>query len=95
MRQPAANSAEVSEAAKLEGKNHHEKREFVLGKPEGGKLSQANYDEAIADLVAYITFMSDPSARARTQLGVWVLLFLSIFTMLAWWLNREYWKDIK
>ena len=82
-------------AAKLEGKNHHEKREFMLGKPEGGTLSQASYDEAIADLVAYITFMSDPSARTRTQLGVWVLLFLSIFTMLAWWLNREYWKDIK
>jgi ubiquinol-cytochrome c reductase cytochrome c1 subunit len=82
-------------AAKLEGNNHHEKREFILGKPEGGKLSQASYDEAVADLVAYITFMSDPSARTRTQLGVWVLLFLSIFTMLAWWLNREYWKDIK
>jgi ubiquinol-cytochrome c reductase cytochrome c1 subunit len=27
--------------------------------------------------------------------GVWVLLFLSIFTVLAWWLNREFWKDIK
>ena len=25
----------------------------------------------------------------------WVLLFLACFTVLAWWLNREYWKDIK
>ena len=82
-------------AEKLEGKNHHEKREFALGKAEGGKLSQSQYDETVADLVAYITFMSDPSARARTQLGVWVLLFLSILMVLAWWLNREFWKDVK
>jgi cytochrome c1 len=26
---------------------------------------------------------------------VWVLLFLSVFSVFAWWLNREYWKDIK
>jgi ubiquinol-cytochrome c reductase cytochrome c1 subunit len=49
----------------------------------------------VADLVAYITYMSDPSARARTQLGVWVLMFLSILMVLAWWLNREFWKDVK
>ncbi|MCX7272738.1 MAG: cytochrome c1 [Burkholderiales bacterium] len=89
-------SGQRSEATeKLEGSNHHEKREFTLGKAEGGKLSQPQYDEAIADLVAYLTFMSDPSARTRTQLGVWVLLFLSVFAGLAWWLNREYWKDVK
>ncbi len=82
-------------AEKLDGKNHHEKREFMLGKAEGGKLSQSEYDETVADLVAYLTFMSDPSARTRTQLGVWVLLFLSILMVLAWWLNREYWKDVK
>ena len=39
--------------------------------------------------------MSDPSAKERTRLGVWVLLFLAVFTVFAWWLNREYWKDIK
>ena len=67
----------------------------MLGKPEGGALPQAQYDAAVADLVGYITYMSDPSARSRTQLGVWVLLFLTVFTVFAWWLNREYWKDIK
>jgi len=80
---------------KLEGKHHHDKREIVLGKPESGTLPQPQYDAAVADLVGYITYMSDPSARSRTQLGVWVLLFLSVFTVFAWWLNREYWKDIK
>jgi len=26
---------------------------------------------------------------------VGVLLFLLLFTVFAWWLNREYWKDVK
>ena len=49
---------------------------------------------AVADLVAYVTYMSDPSAQTRTRLGVWVLLFLGVFTVFAWMLNREYWKDV-
>ncbi len=79
----------------LEGMHHHEGHSVTLGKTVGGKLSQAGYDEAVADLVAYLTYMSDPSAGARTRLGVWVLLFLGMFTVFAWWLNREYWKDVK
>jgi ubiquinol-cytochrome c reductase cytochrome c1 subunit len=90
---PAGQRTEKAE--KLEGRHHHEQRKVALGAAQGGTMPQARYDDAIADLVAYVTFMSDPSARARTQLGVWVLLFLSILTTFAWWLNREYWKDIK
>lgn len=90
-----ASGARSEKAEKLEGKFHQEQRKIALGAAQGGTLPQARYDDAIADLVAYVTFMSDPSARARTQLGVWVLLFLSVFSVFAWWLNREYWKDIK
>jgi ubiquinol-cytochrome c reductase cytochrome c1 subunit len=80
---------------KLEGTSHHESRTVTLGKAAGGMLAQPQYDDAVADLVAYVTYMSDPSAKTRTRLGVWVLLFLSLFTVFAWWLNKEYWKDIK
>jgi ubiquinol-cytochrome c reductase cytochrome c1 subunit len=27
--------------------------------------------------------------------GVWVLLFLGIFSVLAWRLNASYWKNVK
>jgi ubiquinol-cytochrome c reductase cytochrome c1 subunit len=67
----------------------------TLGKPVGGALSGPEYDSAIGDLVAYLTFMADPSAKTRTRLGVWVLLFLTVFTVIAWRLNAAYWKDIK
>jgi ubiquinol-cytochrome c reductase cytochrome c1 subunit len=29
------------------------------------------------------------------RLGVWVLIFLGVFTLIAWRLNAAYWKDIK
>jgi len=53
------------------------------------------FDAEVADLVAYLTFMTDPSATSRVRIGVWVLLFLGLFTVVAWWLNREFWKDVK
>ena len=31
----------------------------------------------------------------RVRLGVWVLLFLAVFTVIAWRLNAAYWKDVK
>jgi len=80
---------------KLDNRFLHEASVVRLGPAVGGKVTQAQYDEHIADLVAYMTYMSDPSAKSRVRLGVWVLLFLSIFTVLAWWLNREFWKDVK
>jgi ubiquinol-cytochrome c reductase cytochrome c1 subunit len=68
---------------------------YRFAQAEGGSMSAMRYDSEVADLVAFITYMSDPTAATRTRLGVWVLLFLSIFTIFAWNLNRVYWKDVK
>ena len=53
------------------------------------------FDSEVADLVAFLVFMTDPSGAARVRIGVWVMLFLFLFAALAWWLNRAYWKDVK
>lgn len=53
------------------------------------------FDEDVADLVAYLTFMTDPSAASRTRIGVWVLVFLTFFTAVAWWMNGKFWRDVK
>lgn len=60
-----------------------------------GKLSSNDYDAAVADLVGYLQWMGEPAQNTRKRLGVWVVLFLSIFSLLAWRLNAAYWKDIK
>lgn len=68
---------------------------MTLTPAQGGSLSQPAYDELVANLVAYMTYMADPSAATRVRLGVWVLMFIGLLIILTWWLNREYWKDVK
>jgi len=58
-------------------------------------LSAQQYDEAVADLVAYLTWMGEPAAGNRVRLGVAVLIFLALLTFVAWRLNSVYWKDVK
>ena len=60
-----------------------------------GSMNALEYDNAIGDLVAYLQWMSEPVQAQRVRLGVWVLLFLGVFTVIAWRLNAAYWKDIK
>lgn len=60
-----------------------------------GTLDARAYDSAVADLVAFMQWASEPGQKSRVQIGVWVLLFLSLFTVIAWRLNAAYWKDIK
>jgi ubiquinol-cytochrome c reductase cytochrome c1 subunit len=60
-----------------------------------GAVSQADYDNTVADLVVFMQWMGEPAQDQRVRLGAWVLIFLSIFTVIAWRLNAAYWKDIK
>lgn len=60
-----------------------------------GKLSPQEYDSAVADLVAYLQWMAEPVQGQRVRLGVGVLIFLAIFTFIAWRLNAAFWKDVK
>ena len=60
-----------------------------------GTMNQEQYKLAVADLVAYLQWMAEPAQTERVRLGVWVLLFLGVFTVIAWRLNASYWKDIK
>ncbi len=60
-----------------------------------GKMTAQEYDSAVADLVAFLQWMAEPVQNTRRQLGVVVLLFLSIFAFLAWRLNASYWREVK
>ena len=75
------------------GGYYHESTQVKWNTQDAAKAKA--YDNQIADLVAYMTWMAEPYAKTRVQLGVWVLIFLFIFTIFAWGLNRAYWKDIK
>ncbi|WP_395687318.1 cytochrome c1 [Caenimonas koreensis] len=59
-----------------------------------GTMSQLQYDEAVGDLVNYLQWMAEPAQNSRVRVGVWVLLFLGLFTVVAWRLNAAFWKNI-
>jgi ubiquinol-cytochrome c reductase cytochrome c1 subunit len=75
------------------GKKIHKFDRFEIVKP--GKLGKLEYDRAVADLVAYLGWMSEPTQTKRRNLGGWVLAFMAIFSLLAWRLSVSYWKDVK
>ncbi len=52
------------------------------------------FDSDAADLVAFLSFITDPSQATRRSIGVWVLVFLAFFAVVSWRLNSVYWKDI-
>jgi ubiquinol-cytochrome c reductase cytochrome c1 subunit len=59
-----------------------------------GRLTPAEYERFVRDTVNFLDYVSEPTQTARRSLGVWVVLFLLLFTWLAWLMKSEYWKDV-
>lgn len=59
-----------------------------------GALSPAEYDKVVYDLVNFLEYVGEPSAAKSKRIGVYVLLFIAVFFVFAFLLNREYWKDV-
>ncbi len=77
---------------------HGHKTQVFSGKWEQvkpGSMTPLQYDQAIGDLVGYLQWMGEPAQASRVRVGVWVLLFLLMFAVVAWRLNASYWKDVK
>jgi ubiquinol-cytochrome c reductase cytochrome c1 subunit len=70
-----------------------ETRKLVLETP--GRLSRVDYDRYVGDLVNYLVFMSEPAQNERRLWGIVVLFFLTGFSVVAYLLKKEYWKDVR
>lgn len=75
------------------GKTIHEFEKFEQVTP--GTMKPLEYDEAVADLTAFLSWMAEPAQETRKRIGVWVLLFLAVAFVLTWRLNAAYWKHVK
>jgi len=53
------------------------------------------FDNQVADLTAFLAWMAEPVQSDRKRIGMWVLLYLALFLVIAWRLNAVYWKDVK
>jgi ubiquinol-cytochrome c reductase cytochrome b subunit len=59
-----------------------------------GSMTSEEFDTAIYDLVNFLAYTAEPMAAERKRTGIFVLLFITLFFVFAWLLNREYWKDV-
>jgi ubiquinol-cytochrome c reductase cytochrome c1 subunit len=57
--------------------------------------SPAEFDSMVGDLAAFLNYVSEPAQFSRKTIGMVVMAFLAIFFVLAWRLNKVYWKNIK
>lgn len=61
---------------------------------QAGTLTPAQFQQVTRDLTNFLQYAAEPAALQRHQYGIWVLLFLAAFTLLAYALKKEYWKDV-
>ena len=59
-----------------------------------GDMPAATFDSFVRDTVAFLTYVAEPAKARRESLGIWVVLFLLMFAAFAWFLYKEYWKDV-
>jgi ubiquinol-cytochrome c reductase cytochrome c1 subunit len=81
------NGVRSEKTEKLVDYRGHAASKVTLGRATGGTMDAQSYDDMVADLVAYMAYMADPTANTRMRLGVWVLLFLGVFFVFVWRLN--------
>jgi ubiquinol-cytochrome c reductase cytochrome c1 subunit len=68
-------------------------KEFSLATP--GTLTPEQFDGFVRDTVNFLVYMAEPAQLQRRALGFPVIAFLIFFTLLAWALKKEFWKDVR
>jgi ubiquinol-cytochrome c reductase cytochrome c1 subunit len=60
-----------------------------------GSLDAEAYDEFVRDTVNFLVYIAEPIRSERRTLGVWVLIYLIFFWIIAVMLKKQIWKDVK
>tara|TARA_Y100000022_G_scaffold190693_1_gene191089 strand:- start:3588 stop:4313 length:726 start_codon:yes stop_codon:yes gene_type:complete len=65
-----------------------------LEKTSEGKYSEEEYKQLTNDITNFLVYVSEPAKLKRFSMGFWVLLFIFIFTIIAYYTKKEFWKDV-
>jgi ubiquinol-cytochrome c reductase cytochrome c1 subunit len=60
-----------------------------------GSMTAEEFDEFVRDTVNFLEYIAEPAQMQRRSLGFPVIAFLIVFTLIAWALKKEFWKDVK
>lgn len=89
--------AAVFETQKVHGADGKETEAQVFSHFEpitAGKLNGKEFDQVARDISAFLEYVGEPAALKREAIGWIVVLFLALFTFIAWLLKTEYWSDV-
>jgi ubiquinol-cytochrome c reductase cytochrome c1 subunit len=67
-------------------------QKLVIDQP--GTMKAVEYDRLVADLVNYMTYMSEPARAQRVTVGLYSLLVIVILIGISYALKKAYWKDV-
>ena len=71
-----------------------EKNPLSLEKVSNGTLSEIEYKQLTNDITNFLVYVSEPAKLRRYSIGFWVLMFLFVFTIIAYYTKKEFWKDV-
>lgn len=84
----------LQSAVRKAGEGGHEGAVERLEVTTPGRENAEAFDRSVRDITAFLQYAGEPAALKRESMGVWVLLYIALFTLIAWFLNREFWKDV-
>ena len=76
--------------AETEGSKHFEGFEQISN----GQMTNEEFDSAIQDLTNFMVYLAEPAKLVRYRIGLWVTIFMVLFTIFAYFLKKEYWRDV-
>jgi ubiquinol-cytochrome c reductase cytochrome c1 subunit len=77
------------------GKDGKTVRHLILEPGTPGEMDAGQFDGFVRDTVNFLEYVSEPAKSQRRSLGVWVMLYLLMFLAFAYFLKKDYWKDVK
>lgn len=66
-----------------------------LGMMQSGTMTETGFDSFLYDLVNFLTYVGEPVKALRIRIGLFVVSFFVLFTIVAYLLKKEFWKDIR
>ena len=60
-----------------------------------GQLDSEDFDKFVRDTTNFLAYIAEPVRSDRRKIGVWVMIYLIFFFIIARMLKNQIWKDVK